>query len=820
MTQGLTSAEARQKLALVGENTIAERARFRPLWLILKKISSPLSLVLIAAALLSFFLGEGSDAFIIILMVVVSAALDFANTFRSQKALDGLEAKVATTVTVIRDGRELALPTHLLVPGDVVKLVAGDLVPADAVVLEANDLFVSQASLTGESFPVEKTPAADSAAQVATTSNPHTVLMGTAIISGLATVLVSATGLQTEFGRLSRHLAAEAPESDFERGLKQFSVFIVIVTVVMVTFVFTVNAIFGRGLLESLLFAIAIAIGLTPELLPVILSVSLARGSVELAKKNVVVRRLSAIENLGNMTVLCADKTGTLTENRIVLVEWIGLTGQKSETVLRLAAIASHFHSGVANPLDAAVSHSAKDLWRGVEKLAEIPFDFTRRRSSVVVKDKGQTVLISRGAPEAIFALCSRARHGTDQLAFNAATRQRAGDQFRALSQDGYRVLAVASRSVAHQAHYSRTDETQLTLEGFVAFLDPPKAGALGAIKELETLGIGFKVITGDHELLAEKICREVGLPIGRIVTGDQLQKMTSAQLARSAAAATIFARVAPEQKERLVLALKKSGAVVGFLGDGINDAPALKAADVGISVNNAVSVAKDSADIILLKKSLLVLKEGVVLGRKTFQNTIKYILMGLSADFGNAFSMAAASLFLPFLPLLPAQVLLNDFLYDLSQLSLSSDNVDPGAITAPLKWDFKLIRRYMVVFGIVSSLFDFLTFFVLIRYFHLGQARFQTAWFIESLATQGLVIFIIRTRLRPFLQSRPSRAVLINVLLVVVAAWIIPFTLLGRSFQFAHLSGGILLFVAGVVGLYLIAAELTKRLFFRLNKA
>ncbi len=800
-SQGLSTAEASERLVEFGENTIARRRRLQPVVLFLNKLNSPLSLILIGASIVSYFLGEGSNALIILLMVLVSAILDFVNTYHSEKAVEALEAKVATTVKVRRDGREVELPTNLIVPGDVVILEAGDLIPADGVILEAKDVYANESALTGESFPVEKQAAASvNADELASVTNAHDLMMGTSIVSGFATLQVVETGRRTAFGRLASRLQNPPGESDFERGIKNFSYFTIRITILLVIFVFGANSLFGRGILESFLFAVAIAIGLTPELLPVILSVSLARGSVRMAAKDVVVRRLSAIENLGSMTVLCTDKTGTLTENRIVLVRWIDGRGRESDHVLRLATIASHFHSGVANPLDEAVVHHGQAHLEGIKKIDEVPFDFDRRRSSVVVSDGQALTLVARGAPEDIFAAVGFIRAEGKTRPFSNADQKSATAEFVALSEDGYRVLAIASKKVAKKAHYEKADEKDLVFEGFVAFLDPPKAGVGAALKELEAIGINVKIITGDHEVLARKICREVGLRVDGVLTGKEVTELNDAELMTRLDATTIFARIEPEQKERLVLCFKKAGAVVGFLGDGINDAPALKAADVGMSVNNAVSVAKDSADIILLKKSLLVLKDGVVEGRKTFQNTMKYILMGLSSNFGNVFSMAGASIFLPFLPMLPPQILLNNFLYDMSQLSLSTDHVDAEATARPLHWDFRLIRRYMLVFGVVSSVFDFVTFFVLIRVFHLHQSGFQTSWFIESLTTQAVVIFLIRTRKLPFIQSRPSGWLLGNVALAVAVAWLIPFSPLARYFHFGPVSASILWSVAIIV--------------------
>jgi len=817
--RGLTEVEARERRKQFGPNLTNQAKKIRPVFLLLEKFRSPLSLVLIAASVLSYFLGERSNAIIILLMVSISAVIDFVNTYHSEKAVEELEAKVAITVRVWRDGQEQRLTHDQLVPGDVVALEAGDVVPADLHIMEANSLYLNQSALTGESFPVAKS-AELTAAQAPSADNPATLLMGSSVLTGSAVAEVVATGARTQFGQIATRLQHQKPETDFERGIKNFSYFVMRITLLMVIVVFFSNTFFGRDVLDSFLFAIAIAIGLTPELLPVILSVSLSRGSVALSKKSVIVKKLIAIQNLGGMDVLCTDKTGTLTEDRIVLVEWTNPTGQSSLSVLENAYIASSFHTGVDNPLDQAVRVAKQFDLSSVKKLAELPFDYQRKRSSVVVEKEKQIELIMRGSPETVFAACKQVSLNRSEVAFTTERRAQAEAVFQRFSRDGYRVLAVAKKELSSSRHWSTSDEKEMTFLGFVSFLDPPKEGAEVAIRRLERLGVAVKVITGDHEILAEKICRDVGIPVTQIVTGEQIQKLSDQELAIETRRTAIFARISPEQKERIVQALKRDGRVVGFLGDGINDAPALKTSDVSISVNNAVGVAKEAADIILLKKSLSVIADGVIEGRKTFRNTLKYIFMGLSSNFGNVFSMSVASFFLPFLPMLPPQVLLNNFLYDMSQLSLSTDNVDESELSRPTTWNFQLVRRYMVVFGLVSSGFDFITFFMLLFVLKLGATGFQTAWFIESLTTQAVVVFFIRTKKIPFIQSSPGLLVLFNVTIVVLIGWLLPFSHFGSYFHFARLSWSVLGLIGGITAFYLLSIELTKRIFYRFSQS
>ncbi len=807
--RGLASKEAADRLRKFGENTIARKKRFRPLIAFFRKFESPLLLLLIGTSVISFFVGERTNAVIIIVMVCVSAVLDFANSYKSEKTVLKLLEKVTTTATVLRDGQKQEIDQKEIVPGDIVLLSAGDAVPADARVLETKDCFVNQAALTGESFPVPKygEQGANRDGE-APTERPDFVCMGTSVVTGYATIEVMQTGFSTEFGKIAAHISVETLPTDFEKGIKTFSVFIMRLTFVMVGFVFLANALLGHGMFDSFVFAIAIAIGLTPELLPVIMSVSLSRGSLEMAKKNVVVKNLSSIESFGSMNVLCTDKTGTLTEDRITLVKYVDCFGNAAEDVFTRAFISSFFHTGIKSPLDKAIREHKTIETSAYEKIDEVPFDFERKRDSIIYKKEGMYTLITKGAPEDILSIATDFDDRGTKKTFTAAAKSAALAEFEKLSGEGFRVLAVAEKGVPEKKEYTKEDEAGMNFLGFMAFYDPPKGTALSAIKDLEDLGIEVKILTGDNEILTEKICREINLPVKRTLKGSEIVKMNDEELLVRARTTTIFARITPDEKERIILTLKKAGYSVGYLGDGINDAPALKAADVGLSVNNAVDVAKETADIILLEKSLRVLHDGITEGRKTFANTMKYIMMGLSSNFGNMFSMMGASLILPFLPMLPPQILLNNFLYDTSQLTLATDAVDKNLVKKPPRWDIKFVKKFMIVFGPISSVFDFATFGLLLLVFRLSESQFQTGWFIESLATQVFVIYVIRTRLVPFLESRPSKPLFLNTIFAVAVGWLIPFIGLGAFFAFTPLPLPVLLGIAGIVIVYLAVTE------------
>ena len=815
---GLSSAEAQARISRYGANDVAKRKR-RPLLLdILSKFKNPLIIILLIASGVSFFLGEETDAIIIIIMVFFSVLLDFFQEYKAERAAEALKARIATKATVLRDGTEQIVDFSSIVPGDILKLSAGDVIPADARVLAANDLLVDQSSLTGESFPVLKTSAPignEDTHSIGTWSNY--LFMGTGVITGSATAVVVKTGSATEYGEIVKKTLAERPPTEFETGLHKFGMLITKVIVVLVAFVFITQTLFKNPWLESLLFAIALAVGLTPELLPMILSINLTRGAVSMSKKGVIVKRLSSIENFGAMDVLCSDKTGTLSENRIVLFKHVDIDGRESERVFEHAYLNSHFQSGLHNLLDNAILSHGNPVMSGKdEKIGEISFDFNRKRVSVVVRHKGSRLLVTKGAPEEVFKACTHYERDGRVVAFGAMLRAKAEAEYRALSTQGFMMLGVAYKRVApKRSRYTVLDEDGLVFLGFVGFLDPPKESAKESLRLLHESGVELKILTGDNDLVTRKVCEEIGFEIKGVLLGKEIEAMDDAELAQRVETTNVFARVTPSQKNRIMLTLKKNGHVVGFMGDGINDTPSMRVADVSISVDNAVEIAKDSADIILLKQDLHVLKEGVLEGRKTFGNTMKYVMMGLSSNFGNMFSAAVASLFLPFLPMLPIQILLNNLLYDFSQVTIPMDNVDKEYVGRPKKMNIKFVRDFMLFFGPVSSLFDFLTFFVLLVVFGASAALFQTGWFIESLCTQTLIIFAIRTR-QPFFRSAPSIALAASMLLIVGIAVAIPYTPVGAYFQFTPPPFSFLMVVFSFVVVYFAMAELMKWWFYK----
>ncbi|MEM2340161.1 MAG: magnesium-translocating P-type ATPase [Candidatus Bathyarchaeia archaeon] len=815
-SSGLSSQEAERRLGIFGPNELVRRKRRVVILEFLSHFRSPLLMILMLAGLVSGLLGETKNAAIIFSIILLSAILDFYQESMAERAAEKLREKVATTATVLRDGVKREVKLTEIVPGDIIYLSAGDIVPADSRLIAAKDLFVNQSALTGESFPVEKIATPIESPTPSIEGWRNYLFMGTSIVSGTAMAVAVRTGGRTEYGRIAERLAKRAPETEFERGIKGFGLMMMQVTFLLVIFVFFVNALYKRDVLESLLFSVALAVGLTPELLPMIISVNLAKGSIAMAKRGVIVKRLISIENFGSMDVLCADKTGTLTENRIKLVLHIDVEGEEDEKVLLYSFLNSYYQTGLKSPLDDAIL-AYRDIDIGYfKKIDEIPFDFVRKRVSIVVEHGGQRSLITKGAPEEILRICSRYELKDVAFEMTEEARGRIGRKYCELSADGFRVLAVAHKALQDgRTIYSVEDERDLTLIGFVAFLDPPKETAREALQLLRKAGVELKIVTGDNELVTKKVCEHLGFEIKGVVLGSEIAQMHDDALSRVVEEANIFARVTPAQKDRIINALKANGHVVGFLGDGINDAPSLKSADVGISVDNAVDVAKESADIILMRKDLRVLQEGVLEGRKTFGNTMKYIMMGTSSNFGNMFSVAGASLFLPFLPMLPIQILLNNLLYDFSQFTIPTDDVDPEYIERPKRWDIAFIRRFMAFLGPVSSLFDFLTFFIMLLVFQATEPLFQTAWFLESLCTQTLVIFSIRTRRVPFYRSRPSGPLVLSTLAIVGSALILPFTPLGPLFGFVKPPPTFFAALAALIGAYMALTEVVKKWFY-----
>ena len=814
---GLTTEEARRRLRLYGPNSMVHESRFAALLSFFGFFRNPLVVILIIASGVSLALGEHVGGLIILAIVLFSVLLNFLMEFQARHAVEDIQKQIALTAAVVRDGREQELPIAELVPGDVVRLNAGDLVPADARLLEVKDLHVRESVLTGESLPVEKTVADLPKEKHGVADASNSVFLGTAVQTGIGTAVIVRTGKDTACGEIANRLAMRPPETEFGRGIRQFGMMLTWVTMGLVLFVLLVNIIFHRPVLESFLFSVALAVGMTPEMMPMIITVTLAQGARRMTKKKVLVKQLSAIEDFGSVDILCTDKTGTLTEGEIVLDRHVDFQGKDNDNVLQLIYLNSHFEAGIKSPLDDAIlKHEAPSI-AGYDKVDEIPFDFNRKRLSVVVQHADGNLLITKGEAESVFAICDSVMIDGVPQPFDATRRAEAESTLKKLSADGFRALGVATLKVEKKDAYTIAAEHAMTLVGFAAFLDPPKEGVLAVLKALKQNGISVVVMTGDNQYVTQKITHDVGLDADRVLVGNQLDAMDDAAVAYQAENGAIFARVSPEQKNRVILALKTRGHVVGYMGDGINDAPSLHTADVGISVMNGVNVAKDAAKIILLEKDLAVINEGVLEGRRSFANIMKYIIMGTSSNFGNMFSMAAASLFLPFLPMLPSQILLNNFLYDVSQVSIPSDNVDAATVQKPKRWQIGFIRQFMAIIGPISSIYDFLTFGVLLWVFHAStnESLFHTGWFVESLATQTLVVFVIRTAANP-LKSRPSRPLLISVLAIVTLATVLPYTPLGKLLRFTPLPVSLLAAIAFLALTYLFVVQAVKSWFYR----
>ncbi len=814
---GLSSAAAAERLLQYGANLVQRRRASSLLHQYLVRFRNPLIIILLAASAVSAIIGELTNFIIVSTMVLFSITLDFIQEYRAGAAAEALSRTVAVRALVLRDGKQATLPQSEVVPGDVALVSAGDLIPADCRVVESDDFFVMQALLTGESYPVEKCagelPPNASEVQDAT----NAVFMGTSVVSGSARLLVARTGPATAVGAIAETLTLAPPPTAFEMGTRKFGMLILRLTVLMVMFVLLVNTYLHRPLLESFLFAVALAVGLTPELLPMVVTVTLARGALRMAGQQLIVKRMSAIHDLGSIDILCTDKTGTLTEASMRLERHVDADGCPSARVLELAYYNSFFETGLKSPLDEAILAQQGIDASGWRKIDEVPFDFERRRVSVLIDDGRRRWIVVKGAADDITALCTHyetgrggQRHVVDNAAL-ASLRQRC----HALEGEGLRVLAIAWREVPREhPHAVVGDEAALILAGFAAFVDPPKASAGQALAALEELGVAIKILTGDSDLVTRHICAQLQIPVAGVLTGQQIAQLDDHALASQAETANLFCRVNPAQKNRILLALKSRGHVVGYLGDGINDAPSLHSADVGLSVDSGVDVAKEAADMILLKQDLAVLRVGVLEGRRTFGNIMKYIMMGTSSNFGNMFSMAGASLFLPFLPMLPTQILLNNLLYDCSEVPIPFDEVDPQETARPRVLDLDAIRTFMLVIGPVSSLFDMLTFYILLDVFDAGERLFQTGWFVESLCTQVLVIFVIRTR--NVFGSRPAPLLTATALGTAALAVLLPLTPLGSYFGFVALPARFYAILGALVLAYLLLVEVIKRLYYR----
>jgi Mg2+-importing ATPase len=811
---GLTGVEASRRLTVAAAGARRPRPRSQESRLLLAQFTSPLILILLAAAGLSFFLHNPVDALIILTIVLVSGALGFWQERGAAQALAKLLATVQTTAVVLRDGHEAAVPVDEVVSGDVVILSAGGTIPGDCRLLESADLFVDEASLTGETYPAAKAVGI-LPGDTALGQRTNALLMGTHVVSGVARALVVHTGAATEFGKVSQRLGLAAPETEFERGIRRFGYLLMEVTVVLVVMIFAINVYFERPVLEALIFSLALAVGLTPQLLPAIISVNLAHGAKRMALARVIVRRLSSIENFGSMDVLCSDKTGTLTDGVVRVRSAVDMDGHDSERVLRYAYLNAVHETGFVNPIDEAIRTYRPFDIAAYAKVDEVPYDFIRKRLTVLVSHGDTHLMLTKGALENVLAACASADTAGGTTVAIDEVRERIHDQFAALSAQGFRTLGVAYRDVGQTSRVTRADEVDMTFAGFLVLFDPPKPGIAGTIGRLSGLGVSLKMITGDNRLVAAHVAHEVGLSSPTVITGPELRLMSDEALVERVNIVNVFAEVEPNQKERLILALQKAGHVVGYLGDGINDASALHAADVGISVDSAVDVAKEAADIVLLERDLEVLVQGVREGRTTFANTLKYVFMATSANFGNMFSMAGASLFLPFLPLLPKQILLMNLMTDVPEMTIATDSVDPDMVDRPRRWDIRYIRRFMLIFGLVSSVFDYLTFAVLHFVLHATPEQFRTGWFLESVVSASLVVLVIRTR-QPFFKSQPSRYLLGATLLVVVATVILPYSPFSALMGFTPLPALYLGVMAAIVGLYIVAAEMAKRVFYR----
>jgi Mg2+-importing ATPase len=785
---------------------------------LLSLLINPLVLILLIACMLSVAVGQKADAAIIFVIAMLSVAINFVQTYRSQSAVRKLRAHVSLTATVMRDGEWQEILREQVVPGDLVRLTAGDLVPADSSLLESRDLYVQQAALTGESMPAEKDAQSGSTAGENSAESPNKVFLGTSIVSGTALARVMATGIRTSYGLISAKLKERTGETEFEHGLRQFGMLIMRVVLFLVLFILVVRVALHKDAFESFIFAVALAVGLTPEFLPMITSVTLARGAVRMAREQVIVKHLPAIQNLGSIDVLCSDKTGTLTVGIMKLHSSVDALGQISDYPIQLAYLNSKFETGIRSPLDSAILQEKEREVNGFRKCDEIPFDFNRRRLSVVLErpmpSGVERLLITKGAPEEILTLCGSCQAANHRLLLDPVARENAKQVYENLCARGLRVLAVAFRNVDKQDGFSTADENSLVLAGFVAFDDPANPDSAETLAQMRRDGITLKILTGDNELVARHVCEEVGLVNPVVLLGHDIDRMTEPALGHMAEEAAVFARVSPMQKLRILRALRQRGHVVGYIGDGINDAPSLHAADVGISVASAVDVARDSADIILLKPGLNILHRGILEGRRASGNVLKYLLMATSSNFGNMFSMAGASLFLPFLPMLSTQILLNNFLYDSAQVAIPTDNVDASYLRGPQRWDMRLIRNFMLFVGPISSAYDFLTFYVLLHFFHPSEALFHTGWFVESLATQTLVLFVIRTAGNP-LRSRPSSWLTVNTLVLVAVGFALPWSPLASLLGFTPLPLPYFLFLAISIVTYLCLVELAKRRFF-----
>ncbi len=812
--RGLSTHEARKRLISYGANRLKPQKHSDTFSLLIAQFKSPIILILLIATGLSLFLHNIIDASIILAIVVISGLLGFWQEHSASNAVAKLLAIVQIKAALLRDGQQQEIPVEMIVPGDIVILNAGDIVPGDCLILEAKDIFVDEAMLTGETFPVEKSVAV-LPADIALAQRTNAVWMGTHIVSGSAKVLVIFTGVNTEFGKVSDHLKLKPPETEFEHGIRRFGYFLGEVTLILVVIIFAINVYLHRPVLESFLFSLALAVGLTPQLLPAIISINLAHGAKKMAQKKVIVKRLASIENFGSMNVICSDKTGTLTEGNVQVQSALDVNGVVNDKVFLYSYLNASYETGFTNPIDKAILNYRKLDLTEYQKKDEIPYDFLRKRLSIAVAHGDSHFMVTKGALTNILEVCTSAETKEGAIVNITSIQDQIQKHFIEFSDQGFRTIGIAYKNIPSESPINKGDEKDMTFIGFLTLFDPPKSNIVDTIASLKKLGVSLKVITGDNHLVAASLSKKMGLSETKIITGSELHQLSDGALLRRVGQLDVFAEIEPNQKERIIIAMRKAGNVVGYMGDGINDASAIHAADVGISVDTAADVAKDAADIVLLEKDLGVLIEGVRQGRITFANTLKYVFMATSANFGNMFSMAGVSLFIPFLPLLPKQILLTNLLTDFPEMTIATDRVDDEMIDHPRRWDIKAIRKFMITFGLVSSVFDYLTFGLLLLVLRANEAQFRTGWFLESVISASMIVLVIRSR-KPFFRSKPGKYLLITTLSIAVITLVLPFTPLGTVFGFTHLSMTTYLLLFLIVVLYIVAAEVTKRIFYK----
>lgn len=811
--KGLSDEEAKQRLKTYGYSLLKTQKHTGTLRLLLAQFNSPLIYLLLFCAGLSLILYDNTDALIIFSIILISGFLTFLQERGAVKAMEKLLKIVQVKATVIRDGKKMEISIEEVVPGDIVEFSAGDVIPGDCYLLESKDLFVDEATLTGETFYAEKcTGILPEATPIAKRTN--SLFMGTHVVSGTAKAIVIFTGQNTEFGKISKRLSIKPPETEFEQGIRGFGHLLIQVTLYLLLAIFAFNIYFEKPFIESLLFALALAVGLTPQLLPAIISINLAHGAKRMAEKRVIVKRLASIENFGSMNILCCDKTGTLTSGKIRLEKACSIDGTKSEKVLLYAYLNAKFQSGYVNPVDEAISQAMPQTITGWVKLDEVPYDFVRKRLSLLVKNDSAKLLITKGAFQQIIEICTKAQTEAGNIVDINTVLKELNDRFAEFSGNGFRTLGIAYKNGEGISSLTHEDETQMIFFGFLLFLDTPKENIVDSVANLEKMGIALKIITGDNKFMAMNLAQYLNIPKEKILTGTEISKMSDNALFQQVNNNSLFAEIEPNQKERIILALRKSMHVVGYMGDGINDVTALHAADVSISVNNAADAAKEIADIILLDKDISVLQEGVKAGRMTFANTLKYIFMASSANFGNMFSMAGASLFLSFLPLLPKQVLLTNLMEDFPEMTIATDNVDEEVVAKPLRWNINFIRNFMIVFGLISSIFDYATFGLLLL-LNASVEEFRTGWFVESVVSAAFIVLIVRT-FRPFYASRPSKPLLTTVILIIALTFLLPLTPLAPFLGFTIIPGIFYLFILLIIILYMLLVEIAKKIFLK----